>query len=58
MIAMVYSALGDKEQVYTWLERAVEERSANVSTMRSYSEFETLQGEQRFNEILKRVGLK
>ena len=56
-IAMVYAAVGDKERTYYWLERGLEEHSAGVMLLRGQA-FSTLHGEQRFNEILKRVGLE
>ncbi len=56
-IAMVYAAVGDKERAYYWLERGLEEHSSGVALLRG-SIFRKLHGEQRFNEILKRVGLE
>ena len=58
IIAAVYAAAGDKERAYTWLERGLEERSAGVTWLQLFPGLRTLHGEQRFNEILERVGLK
>ena len=58
MIAAVYAAAGDKERAYIWLERGLEERSAVVIWLQLLPGLRTLHGEQRFNEILERVGLK
>ena len=57
-IAAVYAAVGDKEHAYTWLERGLEERSSGVIILQVLPGLRTLHGEQRFNEILERVGLK
>jgi TolB-like protein/Flp pilus assembly protein TadD len=57
-IAAVYAAVGDKERAYAWLDRAVEERSANLLIVRFAPGLEALHGDQRFKDILKRVGLE
>ncbi len=57
-IASIYAAAGDKERAYTWLERGLEERSSGVIILQVLPGLRTLHGEQRFNEILERVGLK
>ncbi len=57
-IAAVYAAGGDKERAYKWLERGLEERSSGVIILRFFPELNTLYEEQRFKEILKRMGLE
>jgi len=57
-IARVYVAVGDKERAYYWLERGLEEHSAGVISLPCSEAFRTLHGEQRFKDILKRVGLE
>jgi len=57
-IASVYVAVGDKERAYYWLERGLEEHSAGVISLPCSEAFRTLHGEQRFKDILKRVGLE
>ncbi|MEE9466613.1 MAG: tetratricopeptide repeat protein, partial [Candidatus Neomarinimicrobiota bacterium] len=57
-IASVYAAVGDKERAYFWLERGLEERSSGVISIQTLPALRTLHGEQRFKDILKRVGLE
>ena len=55
--ALLYAGLGDKERAYTWLDRAVEERNPIVHYLPVFPGFATIREEQRFKDILKRVGL-
>lgn len=56
-IALVYTALGDKEAAFVWLDKAV----ADHSTWLVYSKWEPrldpLRSDSRFQDILRRVGL-
>ncbi|NQT97653.1 MAG: hypothetical protein HQ562_07930, partial [Candidatus Marinimicrobia bacterium] len=57
-LAELYVGLGDKERAYTWLNRAVEERAPIIHYLPVFPGFTTIREEQRFKEILKRVGLE
>jgi len=54
--AVVYAALGDKEKTLAWLEKAYEERSFLVY-LKVDPAFDTIRDEERFAEILDKMGL-
>lgn len=56
-IAMVYAGLGDKEQAFAWLEKAVAERDSNISQIKVEPAFDGLHSDPRFGELLRRIGL-
>jgi hypothetical protein len=54
-IAVIYAALGDKDQAMTWLEKGYEERfnpGVLLSWLRS-----PLRSDPRFQELVRRIGL-
>ena len=53
-IAVVYAALGDKDQAMTWLEKAYEERFNPGVPLRPG--FDPLRSDVRFKDLLRRVG--
>ena len=57
LIAVVCAAIGEKDQAFEWLDRAVRE---GTSTMDFLSEqvFDGFRTDPRFNEILQRIGLR
>jgi len=56
-IAMIYAALGDKDRAMEWLSRAYEERSPFLLAMRFEPLLDTLHSDDRFQALLKRIGL-
>src|SRR5262245_436670 len=56
-IAIVYAGLGDKEQAFAWLEKAVAERDSNITQIKVEPAFDGLHSDPRFGELLRRVGL-
>ena len=56
-IALIYVALGDKEQAFAWLEKAHNENDANLARLKVDPRFDTLRSDQRFNDLVRRVGL-
>jgi len=56
-IAGVYSGLGDREQAFLWLKRALEARSQKLRWLGVDQRFLRLHGDQRFNDLLRSVGL-
>lgn len=54
-IAMVYTALGDKDQAMTWLEKAYEERFNPGVLLRPC--FDPLRSDSRFQALVRRIGL-
>jgi TolB-like protein/DNA-binding winged helix-turn-helix (wHTH) protein/Flp pilus assembly protein TadD len=54
-IAMVYTALGDKDQAMTWLEKGYEERFNPGVLLRPC--FDLLRSDPRFKDLVRRIGL-
>ena len=57
-LADIFDALGEKEKILTWLERAVEKKAPALINLSLCFWFKSLQEEPRFQALLKRVGLK
>lgn len=57
LIASVYEGLGRTDEALNWLEQAITERDGWLVFMNSFPGFESLRGEPRFENILRRVGL-
>ena len=51
-----YTLLGDKEQAFTWLDKAVQERNGFVFEVRVNPIYDSLRDDPRFQESLRRVG--
>ena len=56
-IAAVYSALGDKDRAFKWLEHAYEGRDGWLAWLPVDPVVDNLRSDQRFSDLLKRVGL-
>ena len=56
-IALIYVGLGDKEEAFTWLERAYSERSSWLAWMKVEPRFDALKSDPRFTSLLKRMRL-
>ena len=52
-----YLGLGDKEEAFAWLERAAEERSNIMQFLKVHPFFDSLRGDPRFAEFLRRANL-
>jgi len=57
-IAWVYMFLGDKGKVFEWLNRACDEHSMELYTVAIDPDFDPLRSDPRYQEILRRVGLR
>ena len=55
-IALTYAALGDKDQAFAWLEKAVERRD-NVVFLKTDPHWDSLRSDPRFSQLLRRIGL-
>jgi serine/threonine protein kinase/tetratricopeptide (TPR) repeat protein len=59
MIAAVFSALGEKEEVFAWLEKAFRERDANLLFyLKIVPAFNPVRSDPRYAELLQKVGLE
>jgi len=56
-LAWVYLALGDNNTALDFLEKAYQERSGCVSSLKVFPEWDPLRSNPRFIELLKKVGL-
>ena len=57
LFAIIYNGMGDKEQTFKWLDRAVEDRSVFMIWLKYEPRFDSLREEPRFKELLRRIGL-
>jgi len=58
-VSAVYAGLGDKDQAFAWLEKDLERGSGiRLPFVRWWFTFDGLRGDQRYNNLLRRVGLK
>lgn len=57
-IALVYTAMGEKDDAFLWLDRAVSERSGSVRYLKIEPRLDRLRSDPRFDGLLVRVGLQ
>ena len=57
VIALIYAALGDKDQAFAWLEKSVEEHDLTTARLKVDQRFDPLRSDPRFAELVRRVGL-
>lgn len=53
--ALVYTGLGDRDQAFTWLEKAREDHSQWLSEIRVDPAFDPLRGDPRFDALMQRM---
>ena len=56
-VAEVYAHLGARDEVFPWLEKAYEERSSEILSIKVDPNFEGLRNDPRFQNLLRRLGL-
>jgi TolB-like protein/DNA-binding winged helix-turn-helix (wHTH) protein/Flp pilus assembly protein TadD len=58
-IARIHTGLGEKEQAFSWLERAIDERDSNLTMpgLKYDVQLDTLRSDPRFEELLRRMRL-
>lgn len=54
-VAVIYAALGDKDRAFEWLERAYGERSVRIVTLKVSPMFDSLRGDPRFADLMRRL---
>ena len=52
-----YTRLGDKEQAFAWLDKAVQERNGMALEIKVNPIYDKLRDDPRFQDLLRRVGL-
>jgi len=56
-VALVYAGLEDKDQAFTWLEKAYEERFTRLAYLKVEALWDPLRSDPRFGDLLRRVGI-
>ena len=57
-VAKVYASLGEKEQAFTWLEKAYNERHPDFIELKVEPSLDNLHDDFRFADLLRRVGFE
>jgi len=57
-VALVCAAIGDDDKAFYWLEKAYEQKSSFMTTLRYWSAFDHLRADPRFEDLITRVGLR
>ena len=55
--ALVYAALGDKDQAFMWLDKGYDERFARFAYLKLEALWDPLRSDERFNGLVRRVGI-
>jgi TolB-like protein/Tfp pilus assembly protein PilF len=56
--ALVHLALGEIDEAFTWLVRAIEERDPIIVPIKSYPFFDPLRNDPRFHALLRKMNLE
>jgi len=56
--AVIYTALGDKDRAFAWLEKACEHRAWPLVYLKVEPKWDPLRSDPRFQKVLRRVGLQ
>ena len=56
-VGLVCAALGDDDKAFYWMEKAYEQKSSFMTTLRYWSAFDHLRSDPRFLDLITRVGL-
>jgi len=57
LVALIYSALGNNDEAFAWMQKAYEERSGTIGWLDGDARFDGLRSDPRFSELRQRMGL-
>ena len=57
LIALVFTALGEKDQAFEWLEGAYKEHDTFLPWLNVDPEFDSLHSDPRFQDLVRRIGI-
>jgi tetratricopeptide (TPR) repeat protein len=57
-IAAIHEVLGEKDQAFEWLERAIEEQDVQAPWYKNYNMFKSMRSDPRFKTIVKKMNLE
>jgi tetratricopeptide (TPR) repeat protein len=57
LVALIYAALDDRDQAFSWLEKAYEERFYRLAYVKVDALWDLLRSDSRFADLLRRVGI-
>ena len=57
-MAMVYTALGDIDNAFTWLEKSYQRNEESLCSLKIDPKLKALRPDPRFNEMLRKIGLE
>lgn len=57
MIALVYTALGERDIAWEWLEQAYQEKNPGLLLVKVWPTLDSLRSDSRYAELLKKMGL-
>ena len=56
-VAQVHVGLGENDQAFAWLDRAVEMHDVHLASLPADAKWDALRGDARFADVLRRCGL-
>lgn len=56
-IALVYTGVGNKDQVFIWLEKAYEERSSRLAYLKVDALWDPIRSDAHFDGLIRRLGI-
>jgi hypothetical protein len=57
-VAAIYTALGNKEKAFEWLNKSYEDRTAATGALKLDPGWDPLRSNPRFNDLLRRMNLQ
>ncbi len=57
-IALIYTGLGEKNEAFAWLEKAYQDRSFWMGTLKGNPQLDPLRDDPRYQDLLKRMNLQ